>query len=74
MLAPESLGGCFFRYEVTGWQAWLDEQGRPLGRGTILNETLQTNVTVYRNVAGPVNQVHWVSARDSFASGEEIAA
>jgi hypothetical protein len=39
-----------------------------------LNETLQTNVAVQRNVAGPVNQLHWFSTHDSLASVEEIGA
>lgn len=39
-----------------------------------INETFETNIIVQRNVAGPVNQLHWVSTYDSLASVEETSA
>jgi len=39
-----------------------------------LNETLQTNFAVQRNVGGPVNQLHWVDTYDSLGALEVILA
>lgn len=39
-----------------------------------INEALGTNIGVQRNVAGPVNQIHWVATYDSLAAFEQMAA
>lgn len=37
-----------------------------------VNETFGRNVSMHRNVAGPLNQLQWVDTHESLASFEEI--
>jgi hypothetical protein len=37
-----------------------------------VNDNFSTNITVNGNVAGPVNQIHWIGTFESLASFEEI--
>ena len=38
-----------------------------------VNDSFGTNIGVHGNVAGPVNQIHWVATYDSLSAFEEIA-
>jgi hypothetical protein len=38
-----------------------------------VNDTFGTNISVHGNVAGPINQIHWVATYESLAAFEKVA-